>query len=298
MPLNMRPLHFVFKICNRAKTMDFYTNLLKMSILRHEEFEEGCEASCNGPYDGKWSKTMTGYGAEDTNFVVELTYNYGIRNYELGNDFNCLKISSSEVIDNIKSTNYPHTLNAENIYEIVDPNGYKFQVVPNDTFNPKNAIIGTSLFMTSIEKSADYWSGLLKAKVENKTAECLDLSFDAGQFRLNLVKSSSEVINHAKAYGRIAFSCPAAELLPLQDLIEKNNQTVLTKYVELPTPGKANVCVVILADTDGHEICFVGDEGFRDLSQVDPKGKSLLDEAMANDKSDLWHEKKAKKNQK
>ena len=38
--------------------MDFYTNLLKMSILRHEEFEEGCEASCNGPYDGKWSKTM------------------------------------------------------------------------------------------------------------------------------------------------------------------------------------------------------------------------------------------------
>lgn len=58
MPANMRPLHFVFKICNRKKTMDFYTNILRMSILRHEEFEEGCEASCNGPYAGKWSKTM------------------------------------------------------------------------------------------------------------------------------------------------------------------------------------------------------------------------------------------------
>ena len=31
-----------------------------MKVLRHEEFEKGCEAACNGPYDGKWSKTMIG----------------------------------------------------------------------------------------------------------------------------------------------------------------------------------------------------------------------------------------------
>ena len=30
---------------------------------------------------------MVGYGKEDTHFVVELTYNYGIKNYKLGNDF-------------------------------------------------------------------------------------------------------------------------------------------------------------------------------------------------------------------
>ena len=39
------------------------------------------------PYDGKWSKTMVGYGAEDDHFAVELTYNYGIKAYEKGNDF-------------------------------------------------------------------------------------------------------------------------------------------------------------------------------------------------------------------
>ena len=27
---------------------------------------------------------------------------------------------------------------------------------------------------------------------------------------------------------------------------------------------------------DGHEICFVGDEGFRELSQVDPQADNLL----------------------
>ena len=39
------------------------------------------------PYDGKWSKSMVGYGPEDDHFVVELTYNYGIKEYKIGNDF-------------------------------------------------------------------------------------------------------------------------------------------------------------------------------------------------------------------
>lgn len=39
------------------------------------------------PYDGRWSKTMVGFGPEDDHFVVELTYNYGVGEYKLGNDF-------------------------------------------------------------------------------------------------------------------------------------------------------------------------------------------------------------------
>lgn len=30
---------------------------------------------------------MAGFGPEDNHFVVELTYNYGIKKYKLGNDF-------------------------------------------------------------------------------------------------------------------------------------------------------------------------------------------------------------------
>lgn len=36
------------------------------------------------PYQTRWSKTMIGYGSEDTHFVVELTYNYGISAYAKG----------------------------------------------------------------------------------------------------------------------------------------------------------------------------------------------------------------------
>jgi len=41
----------------------------------------------HSPYDGKWSKTMVGYGPEDDHFVMELTYNYGIKEYKRGNDY-------------------------------------------------------------------------------------------------------------------------------------------------------------------------------------------------------------------
>jgi hypothetical protein len=80
-------------------------------VHRHEEFASGCEATCNGPYGGAWSKTMVrvachsrlvspgsdfrprvlqiGYGTEETNFALELTYNYGISSYEKGNDLRC-----------------------------------------------------------------------------------------------------------------------------------------------------------------------------------------------------------------
>jgi hypothetical protein len=45
---------------------------------------------------------------------------------------------------------------------------------------------------------------------------------------------------------------------------------------------------------DGHEICFVGDEGFKDLSQVDPQGNQLLNDAMEADKSKEWYAKKGR----
>jgi len=236
----------------------------------------------------------TGYGAEDNHFVVELTYNYGIREYERGNDFNYLKVVSSEAIEAIKTQNYPHEVSGD-VYEVIDPNGYRFFVTPNDSACPNNTIVEASLFSSKVETSVSYWSNMLSAKTESQSANGAVFSFDQGHFRLNLVLSQSGPINHAKAFGRIAFSCPATELLPLQEMILSNEKIVLTKYVELPTPGKANVCVVILADTDGHEICFVGDEGFRDLSQVDPEGRRLLDEAMEKDGSDNWHQKKAEK---
>ena len=55
-----------------------------MKVLRHEEFDTPCAISCNGLSQTPWSKTMVGYGREDENYCLELTYNYGVSAYEAG----------------------------------------------------------------------------------------------------------------------------------------------------------------------------------------------------------------------
>lgn len=77
--VNSRALHWVLKIGNLKKSIDFFEQVIGLRVLRHEEFSSGCEATCNGPYGGAWSKTMVGFGDEKDNFVLELTYNYGSR---------------------------------------------------------------------------------------------------------------------------------------------------------------------------------------------------------------------------
>ena len=59
---NMRTLHWVTKIGSLKNSLRFYELVFGFRVLRHEEFESGCEATCNGPYGGAWSKTMVGLG--------------------------------------------------------------------------------------------------------------------------------------------------------------------------------------------------------------------------------------------
>ena len=85
----IRPLHWVIKISNLKKSLEML-EAHGARVLRHEEFEAGCEASCNGPYAGYWSKSMVGWDNEDNSFIFELTFNYGVYKYKRGNDLNCL----------------------------------------------------------------------------------------------------------------------------------------------------------------------------------------------------------------
>ncbi|KHJ91635.1 hypothetical protein OESDEN_08499 [Oesophagostomum dentatum] len=46
--MTIRALHYVLKVGNRKAAYEFFTDVLRMKALRHEEYEEGCKASCNG----------------------------------------------------------------------------------------------------------------------------------------------------------------------------------------------------------------------------------------------------------
>lgn len=49
---------------------------------------------CNGPYGGRWSKTMVGYGPEHRNFALELTANYGVHEYDKQDDLRQIVVRS------------------------------------------------------------------------------------------------------------------------------------------------------------------------------------------------------------
>lgn len=86
-----------------------------------------------------------------------------------------------------------------------------------------------------------------------------------------------EPIDRKTAFGRIAFAVPHDTQPEINQLILDNKQPILTPLISLATPGKANVRVIILADPNGLEICFVDEEGFSQLSQVDTNGDAELD---------------------
>jgi len=285
-----RALHFVMKVGDRCAMMDFLKGTLGMKVLRHEEFDQGCEATCNGPYQNKWSKTMIGYGPESCNFVLEITYNYPIDKYRVGNDILGITIGApGDLFESIRSkVEWKSEVDTKLSY--VSPAGYKFFLENDEALRIKEVSLSTS----NLTKTLEFWETLLEMQVVSKDTNQAVLNYDPKtQTNLRFVTSETGCVDHATAYGRTAFSIPTPDLPALETKIKDALLgSVKTPLVVLPTPGKADVQVVILEDPDDHEICFVGAEGFDDLSQVDPKGDELLEEAMEADKSKEWFAKK------
>lgn len=228
---------------------------------------------------------MIGYGKEDDHFVLELTYNYGIDKYELGNDFLGMEIQCGTVFNGLNK-------GAEGgVVGVKSPDGYKFLVTDGEPLK-RGPVKGIILASTNLDKTEDFWGNILGLKVLEKSEASLTMGFSEDQAGIKFVKQGT--VEHAKAYGRVAFAVPTPELKEAEDKAVAGGHQILTSLVTLKTEGKADVSVVIFSDPDRFEICFVGDEGFRDLSQFDPEGDALLDKAISEDKSSEWFARKGK----
>uniref|UniRef100_A0A7S2ELB3 VOC domain-containing protein n=1 Tax=Trieres chinensis TaxID=1514140 RepID=A0A7S2ELB3_TRICV len=270
---NMRTLHWVTKIGSLRSSLRFYELVFGFRVLRHEEFETGCEATCNGPYGGAWSKTMVGLGDEKDNFVFELTYNYGIDSYRSGNDVVHFALAMPEAVPRAVALGY------EVKYErgcpiVVGPDGYRYAIV-DPAAGRAERFWGVCLRSSDLDKTREYWCGVLGMTEFPTPAGLADLggggrSLTVGwapdQAHLRFVDPGDSVpVDHALASGRIANACRSVE--PFHNAaVSTGLGGVLNPPVTLPTPGKADVVVTILTDPDGYEICFVGDEGFYDLA--------------------------------
>lgn len=161
------------------------------------------------------------------------------------------------------------------VHILTAPDGYKFFIINEDQELNSDPVTKVALNVTNLSKSKNYWNEILDMKIISEKDKNIILTYKENQAKLELIQID-EPLNRAKAYGRIAFAVPLDTQPIIDEIIKKNNKPILTPLISLDTPGKATVRVIILADPDGHEICFVDEEGFSQLSQVDVKGDELL----------------------
>jgi lactoylglutathione lyase len=81
-PAPMRILHTMLRVGNLQQSIDFYTDVLGMKVLRTTDRPEQ-----------KYTLAFVGYGDESQHAVLELTYNYGVDRYEIGTGFGHIAIA-------------------------------------------------------------------------------------------------------------------------------------------------------------------------------------------------------------
>ena len=83
----MRILHTMLRVGDLQRSIDFYTKVLGMNLLR---------TSDNPEY--KYTLAFVGYGSNPDHAELELTYNYGVTGYEQGTAYGHLAISADDIV--------------------------------------------------------------------------------------------------------------------------------------------------------------------------------------------------------
>ena len=129
-----RILHTMLRVSNLEKSIEFYTKILGMDVLR----------TFDRPEQG-FSLTFLGYAKESETCVLELTYNYGVNKYELGNAFGHIAIGVDDCYaacnqiealgGNIVREAGPLAGSKEIIAFVEDPDGYKIELIQQDSIH-------------------------------------------------------------------------------------------------------------------------------------------------------------------
>lgn len=82
----MRILHTMIRVGDLQRAIKFYTEVMGMKLLRQSE---------NPEY--KYSLAFVGYGEESEEAVIELTYNWGVAEYDQGNAFGHIAIEVDDI---------------------------------------------------------------------------------------------------------------------------------------------------------------------------------------------------------
>ncbi|MEC4256552.1 MULTISPECIES: lactoylglutathione lyase [Enterobacterales] len=126
----MRLLHTMLRVGDLQRSIDFYTRVLGMRLLRQSE---------NTEY--KYTLAFVGYTEESEGAVLELTYNWGVESYDLGNAYGHIALGvddAAAACDRIRNDGGKVTREAGPVKGgstiiafVEDPDGYKIELIEN-----------------------------------------------------------------------------------------------------------------------------------------------------------------------
>jgi lactoylglutathione lyase len=124
----MRLLHTMLRVGDLQRSIDFYTKVLGMKLLRTSE---------NPEY--KYTLAFVGYGNNPDHAELELTYNWGVDKYDMGSAYGHIAISAEDIYktcDQVRAaggniTREPGPVKGGTtvIAFITDPDGYKVELI-------------------------------------------------------------------------------------------------------------------------------------------------------------------------
>ncbi|MFZ4479209.1 MAG: lactoylglutathione lyase [Rhodoferax sp.] len=124
----MKFLHTMLRVGDLQRSIDFYTQVMGMQLLRKTE---------NPDY--KYTLAFVGYGKNPEHAEIELTYNWGVDSYELGTAFGHLALGVPDVYgacERIKAAGGKVTREAGPVKGgntviafVTDPDGYKIELI-------------------------------------------------------------------------------------------------------------------------------------------------------------------------
>ena len=124
----MRFLHTMLRVGNLERSIDFYTQVLGMKLIRRSE---------NPEY--KYSLAFVGYGSNPEHAELELTYNHGVDKYEMGTAYGHIALGVPDAYaacDKIKAAGGQVTREAGPVKGgstviafVTDPDGYKIELI-------------------------------------------------------------------------------------------------------------------------------------------------------------------------
>lgn len=124
----MRLLHTMLRVGNLDESLKFYCDILGMKLLRKKDYP-----------GGEFTLAFVGYGDESDHTVLELTYNWGTDQYDLGDAYGHIAIGVDDIYGtceaiktqggNVVREPGPMKHGSTVIAFVQDPNGYKVELI-------------------------------------------------------------------------------------------------------------------------------------------------------------------------